>query len=295
MKKIITYIRENFLLRNILLAICLVIIATYIIGLLLNLFTRHGQKHMVPSFIGMTIDEAVSAAKSGDLELFVVDSLYIPKGKPGSVIDQSPKADMGVKSGRKVFLTINSFRPKMEVIPYVAGFSLRQAKNRLESKGFEIGQLIYQSDMATNNVLKQSFEGKSIHKGDQVKAELGSAITLTVGRDSVSSMPMVPKLIGLTLREAKSRLWEIGFNVGEQRYEQNIKPDDYDVAVIYKQSPSQEARNDYGSKVSLWLTSDKNKASEYSRKADTEARKEVKVIQEDENSDEEMLKAFGIE
>lgn len=293
MKKIFEYIRKSFFLRNILLAVCLLIVGTYVVSLMLNLFTRHGQKQIVPSFIGLSVDEARNEASNADLELIVIDSLFIPKSKPGSIVDQSPRADMGVKSGRKVFLTINSFRPKMAEVPYVSGFSLRQAKNKLESSGFEIDQIIYQSDIATNNVLSQSWNGQRIGKGSKVMAELGSAITLTVGRDSISPMPMVPKLIGLTLREAKSRLWEIGFNLGAVEYELGTEPDDYDRAKIYKQIPLQEARNNFGSRVSVWLTMDNDRVTNSSRNADKEARKEIKT--DDDISEEQMLKALGVE
>lgn len=282
MKKIVTYIRESFLLRNLLMAICVIIVVSYVVSLMLNLFTRHGQKHAVPNLIGMTVNEAQDMVSKADLEFVVIDSLFVPKSKPGSIVDQSPKAEMGVKSGRKIFITINSLRPKTEEIPYVAGFSLRQAKNKLESKGFEIEQLIYQPDMATNNVLSQSWNGKRIGANDHIKAELGSAITLIVGRDSIAPMPMVPKLIGRTLREAKSRLWENGFNVGEIKYEIGIKPDDYDTALIYKQMPSQEARNQFGSNVDLWFTASIDKVSQASKQSDIDARRRVEVIDEDE-------------
>lgn len=292
MKKILAYIQSHFLLRNILLAICFVIVFTYFISIMLNVFTRHNQKYSVPNFIGMSIEQAREASKNASLDLIISDSLYMPKSKPGTILDQSPKAEMGVKSGRKIFLTINSLRPKTDVIPYVAGFSLRQAKNKLESRGFEIQKLIYVNDMATNNVISQSWNGTKIAKGSTLKAELGSGITLTVGRNARSAIPIVPKVIGKTLREAKSALWEIGFNLAEAKYDHGIAPEDYDRARVFKQTPLQDSRSDYGSRVTLWLTLDEKRITNYSKQADIESLKEMTVDTIDE---QEMLQALGID
>lgn len=291
-KKILRYIRNNFLLRNIVLALSFVLVFAYVTSLILNMCTRHGQKYSVPDFVGVTLGRAAEMSKDAELQLVVIDSLYVPKQTPGTILDQSPKASMGVKSGRKIFLTINAFRPRTEIIPYVAGFSLRQAKGKLESKGFDIDQLVYRSDIATNNVLSQSWNGKPVNQGSLIKAELGSGITLVVGREDGAPMPIVPKVVGLTLREAKSRLWEIGFNIGDVKYDSGIKPEEYDRARIYKQTPGQEARNDYGSRVTVWLTVDGGKLTKQSRESDEKARLETTIEEVDEKK---MLEELGIE
>lgn len=291
-KKILRYIRNNFLLRNIVLALSFVLVFAYVTSLILNMCTRHGQKYSVPDFVGVTLERAAEMSKEAELQLVVIDSLYVPKQAPGTILDQSPKASMGVKSGRKIFLTINAFRPRTEIIPYVAGFSLRQAKGKLESKGFDIDQLVYRSDIATNNVLSQSWNGKPVNQGSLIKAELGSGITLVVGREDGAPMPVIPKVVGLTLREAKSRLWEIGFNIGDVKYDSGIKPEEYDKARIYKQTPGQEARNDYGSRVTVWLTVDGGKLTKQSRESDEKARLETTIEEVDETK---MLEELGIE
>lgn len=289
----LNYISNNFFIRNLIIAISLGLVIVYLIGLGLKLYTRHGEKQMVPNFIGMTITEANAKSSISELKIEVIDSIYIPNQRPGMIIDQSPKPDMGVKSGRRVFVTINSFRPKMEVIPYVAGFSLRQAKNILETKGFVIDKLTYQPDMATNNVISQSWNGKPIRQGSNVEAELGSGVTLIVGRNPESPLPVIPKVIGLTLREAKSRLWEIGLNIGDIKNDPDVTATNIDEARIYKQSPNQQMRADYGGRISLWLTTDNVRISEYSKESDAQARREAKddaALSEDER----MMKELGI-
>ena len=47
-------------------------------------------------------------------------------------------------------------------MPYVAGRSLRQAKNMLEVAGLGIEQIVYRPDLATNYVLEEYADGKRI-------------------------------------------------------------------------------------------------------------------------------------
>ena len=300
-RRTIEALQNHFFLRNIVFAVCVIIVGVYLTGLLLKVYTRHGQKYEVPNFIGTIAPEARPLASEAKLRLEVIDSIYVPKQRPGMIIDQSPKPGMNVKSGRRVFLTINASRPKMEVIPYVTGYSLRQAKNTLESKGFEIDKLVYKTDMATNNVLGESWNGKEIIKGSETKAELGSGITLTVGRNPDSPLPLVPKVIGLGFREAKSRLWEIGLNIGEIKYDRNINAENIDDARVYRQTPSQQMRADYGGRVALWLSADNSKISTSSRDADADASREPVLPGEgnqpgeDLPSDEEIARELGLE
>ncbi len=230
-------------------------------------------------------------AEKGDLRLEVIDSLYMPKQRPGQILDQSPKPGMGVKKGRRVFLTVNAFRPRTDVIPYVTGYSLRQAKNMLETKGFEIERLVYKSDMATNNVLDELYKGKSITHGSRVEAELGSSITLVVGVNHSSPLPRIPKVIGLTLRQAKSRLWEVGLNVGRVRYDSNVKEEDREDARVYRQEPNQQSRNDYGGEVALWLTRDTQKVSSSSQSSDNATRRTIAT--EDDTDEGERTAETG--
>lgn len=276
-------IRGNVLLRNLVIALCLGIILYFVVNLCLNTYTRHGQKFIVPSMIGHTVSEAAGMASKGDLVLEVIDSLYMPKQKPGMILDQSPKPGMGVKSGRRIFLTVNASRPRTDIIPYVTGYSLRQAKNMLETKGFEIEKLVYRSDMATNNVLDELYKGKSVTQGSRTEAELGSGITLIVGVNHSSPLPRIPKVIGLTLREAKSRLWEVGLNVGNVRYDSGIDGTDKEDARVYRQEPNQQSRTDYGGKISLWLTLDAQKIASSAKISDAAARRYA--MDEEEESD----------
>lgn len=271
-KRVIRYIANNFLLRNTIFAICGILVFLFIVNMWMAVSTRHGERLIVPQFTGKTIAQIRSTADSLELNLVVIDSIYFGGLAPGEILDQVPKAKSTVKSGRKIFLTINAERPRMAYIPYVTGFSLRQAKNVLENQGFQISKISYVSDIATNNVLGQMYNGRQISGENQVKAELGQGVVLTVGRNSSSPLPLVPKTIGLTLREAKSRIWEMGLNVGDIKVDNTIKGSDIDKGRVYRQIPNQQMRADYGAPVTLYLSLDNRKITDGSNVSDKEAR-----------------------
>ena len=168
-------------------------------------------------------------------------------------------------------MTINSFSQKKVEVPYVAGRSLRQAKNMLEIAGLEIDRLVYQPDMATNYVLEQRVDGRPIEAGTKRQIEMGSGVTLYVGVAEGDSVVVVPKVIGVSLREAKSRLWEQAFNVGAVVFDEGIDLLNQKDARVYGQQPVQGYATVVGSEVGLRLTLDAEKVARESAASDKQA------------------------
>ncbi len=224
--------------------------------------TRHGMKRTVPDFTGLRLNDAEYYAGRRGLEIVVNDSLYVPAYPGGIVLDQLPNGGVDVKSGRKIYVTINSFHQKKVPLPYVAGRSLRQAKNMLEMAGLTIRELVYVQDIATNYVLGEYYDGQEITSDSKMMIEKGSGITLHVGRTGDYVLTGIPQLVGRSLHDAQSRLWEAGLNVGDIVYDDGITILDRNDARVYRQSqlPGRSAR--LGSSVSLHLTTDANKIAE---------------------------------
>ena len=103
----------------------------------------------------MTVEEAQVQAELHDMVINVTDSVYVKRMKRGAVYRQNPAPGSKVKSGRRIALTINAVNAKKITMPNLVGFSMRQAKAELLSRGLVLGRLIYVKDMATNNVLRQ--------------------------------------------------------------------------------------------------------------------------------------------
>ncbi len=290
-QKIINTIKEHFLLRQIILAVSLLVIILVVTQISLTVATRHGQRYKVPDFKGMTMAEAKRAAARNDLRLEVIDSLYVSGMTRGAIIEQYPKAGNVVKSGRRIFLTTNTHKPKMVPIPYVAGFSLRQAKNKIIGAGLIIDRLNYKNDLATNNVLDQSYRGKKIVPGKSTMAEVGTAVTLTVGRNPVDPDPYVPDMIGLTVDAARNKIWEAGFNVGEITYDQGrgTKPT---VARVYSQSIPHNSTAMYGRTISLKASTDDAKVDKIVEQKKIEEQKKLeeqkKIEEQNKNADKKQ-------
>ncbi len=280
MDRFIDFIRKinaNPITRNVVLAVCALIVFVFAVNLLLNLFTRHGQVREVPDFGGMSVQEAAQAGRGSALRIEINDSLYVPAYPGGVILEQNPSPGARVKSGRRVFVTINSFRQKMVTIPYVTGYSLRQAKNNLEMAGLGIDQLIYRNDLATNYVLEEKYNGKTIQAGNKTEAEVGSGITLVVGLGADAGAQAVPRLVGFSAREAKSRLWEAGFNVGKVSHDEGINLLNEKDARVRVQSPGVGSRLAYGSTVSFTLSLDEDRIEKGRLDADKAAKANAKA------------------
>lgn len=160
----------------------------------------------------------------------------------------------------------------MVPVPYVAGRSLRQAKNMLEIAGLGIDRLVYRADMATNYVLAEYCDGQEVLPASRMEAEAGTGITLHVGVEGGCGTVVTPNVTGYPLAEAKGRLWELGLNVGRIDFDEGINLLNQKDARVYVQSPGQEQSVPLGSEVDLRLTLDKERAAKVRAEAEKAAR-----------------------
>lgn len=221
--------------------------------------TRHSARRTVPAFSGLSFEEAQQKAREYNLKIEVNDSLFIAEYPGGVVLDQLPKEGAIVKPGRKIYVTLNSFRQRMVDVPYVAGRSLRHATNMLTAAGLTIKRIDYTRDLATNYVLAQYLGEKKVLENSELKAEKGSGLILQVGVAANARPLVTPPVIGRNLNEAKSRLWESGLNIGKVVYDSGIPAIDRARAKVYSQSIKPGKNTSYGSTISLYLTLDAKK------------------------------------
>ena len=267
MKKIIQKINKNAFLRNVILALCIFILFIFSLSFLLTIFTRHNEYIKVPTFEGLSYTKAKILAEASSLKLEINDSVYVKGVAGGTILAQHPKSDREVKAGRHIFLTTNSFNKKMIKVPYVTGYSLRQAKNNLQIVGLGVAELIYRDDIATNNILEQQYNGKVISKKSNLMVELGAEITLIVGKSQSDSLCLIPNIIGLTLHEAKSRLWEVGLNIGATKFDSDVNSEYINNAKVFTQTPIGGITTELGGVISFELTLDKDKVKKGAQRA----------------------------
>lgn len=283
---LIERLQQHKLLYNLVVIAAILLALAIVAHLVMQFGTRHGARRTVPDFSGIRLVDAERLAAKHDLELHINDSLFVPAYEGGIVLDQLPEGGVEVKPGRTVYITINSFRQKMVEVPYVAGRSLRQAKNMLEIAGLEIAELVYLPDMATNYVLAAFIERDSITAEKRIMAEMGSGITLHVGVDHEAEQnhAAIPQVVGLSLREAKGRIWESGLNLGKIDFEEGINLLNQKEARVYLQTPAAETQTHLGAKVSLALTLDREKVAREQAAAEKLARERALEREEAERA-----------
>lgn len=259
MKRFWSWLKRHTILYH-LTVIALIFIGVAIASFVAMAFgTRHSARRTVPDFVGLQLNDAEYFAGRRDLNIIVNDSLHVSAYPGGVVLDQLPKGGVVVKPGRKIYVTINSSRQRMVAVPYVAGRSLRQAKNMLETAGLTIDHLEYAEDIATNYVLAEFIDGAEILEDSEMQAEMGSGVVLRVGVAPNDTSTAVPQVIGRSLFEAKSKLWESGLNIGEVIFEEGMPALDRNRAKVYQQSILPSEAVSYGKRVSLHLTLDAEK------------------------------------
>lgn len=288
-------LRKHPLLWNITLIVAIILAMAIAAHILMQIGTRHGARRNVPDFSGFPIEKACEIARKYNLRIHVNDSLFVPAYEGGIILDQLPEGGVEVKPGRTIYVTINSFRQKIVPIPYVAGRSLRQAKNMLEIGGLEIKELVYRPDMATNYVLEEYFDGKPVTPNSRLEAEMGSGVTLYVGVEEGAGTTIVPQVVGYPLAQAKSRLWELGLNIGRIDFDEGINLLNQKDARVYLQTPGAERSAALGSKVALRLTLDAEKLAKRRAEAQKQAAEaaEERRLEEEQQADSLAEASFG--
>lgn len=250
----IKYITSRPLWFNILVAIGLVFLSVLVFILLLGLITRHGQSKTVPYVVGKNINDVQKQLDDAGFETVIQDSVFLDSLPRGVVVKQIPDADQVVKVNRTVYVIINRFVAPDIAMPNIIGYTLRNAEYTLESSGLQLGDTIQKTDFAKNTVLKMSFNGRDIKPGDKIKQ--GSKIDLVVSSGRGSEEIAIPKLIGLTMAEARMFLQANGLEVGSVVANPDVK--DMDDAFVFKQEPMPgTGRIRAGQLLDVWLQVEK--------------------------------------
>jgi serine/threonine-protein kinase len=170
--------------------------------------TRHGQEFELPNIQGYTIAEAEQLVRPLGLEIEVTSEEYHPDKPTGTILSQIPGGGTMVKSGRTLKVVISLGQKAVEV-PDLRGFSTRQAKLNLEAEGFALGDIEWTTtDSLPEKVVVFTYPSAG------TMIPYGSEVNLMVNRGAHQRTVFIPRLIGLSLAEAESRLGEKGLKIG---------------------------------------------------------------------------------
>lgn len=170
------------------------------------LFNRSLAEIAVPDVKNMTVVEAQKLMEEKDFKVELEEKYGDPaQFKPGTVMEQSPKAGEKRKQRSLIILTICK-GAELKGVPEVVGMSLSKAENTLLNAGFKVGKLTkkHVEGQRIGAVLAQSPKAMD-------KAPKGSGIDLVINEGDKP----VPNLIGKPIDEAKRLLEQAGLKLGE--------------------------------------------------------------------------------
>ena len=266
---VFNFLKSKFFWINVGVAILSVIVLTIIVLFSLKFFTKHGEQVAVPDVTGLYVEEADVLLKKQDLSYEIIDSVYVRDKLQGEILEQIPRAESNVKTGRTIYLTINSKSDKMIILPQIQNVSYRQAKATLEAIGFVVSNIEYKPSEFPDLVMGIRVGQTPVRAGDRLRA--GASVVLIVGSQTQGETAVAPDLIGFTQSAAEQLILQNNFVVGSVDFD--VPPtNEADKAnyFIYRQSPEPTTSYELGRRINIWLTKDADKMSEKSSKETTE-------------------------
>lgn len=155
----------------------------------IDLYTHHGEKIEVPDVRRKPFADAEHLLIDRHLQVVVSDTGYVKTLPPGCVLEQQPEPGTVVKSGRVVYLIINSdSSPKLVIPDLVDNSSAREARAKLVAMGFKVLEPEYVPG-EKDWVYGIKSRGRNVVAGDRVSIE--DPLILQVGdgkRDLLDSV-----------------------------------------------------------------------------------------------------------
>ena len=217
----------------------------------LPITTNHGETIVVPKVTGMNQADLEDYLDERNLDFLVDDSTYNAGIKPGTVLQQEPKAGEQVKEGRKLYVTVSMKNPPVIKMPKLTDGSVKNAQMILKSYDLVVGQLKFVPNILKDAVLRQSVDGKEIAAGDPITK--GTRVDLEVGDGLGNQEFPVPNLVNMPADEATTLLVGQGLQVGEIFYQS--APNGEADGMVIKQRPVPGAGSTIrmGQLVDLWV------------------------------------------
>lgn len=254
------FISKKFFI-NIAIAVGIFILIIVFTTIFLKTYTNHGQQFYTPDFAGLTIEQSLELADDKNVRIEIIDSVFDAPGKRGTIVDQTPPPDFLIKENRTIFLTLKAFTPKRVEMPDLRNISLVQAKSEIETYGLLISKLEYKSSKFENLVIDQMVENERVLPGTVI--DVGTEITLVIGKTDKNTKTAVPDLKGLTKNEATLLAAENALNIGTVIFDASVTTSlDSITAKVWKHSPYKNKELSLGSEIDIWLTLDESLINE---------------------------------
>lgn len=259
----------GFAIKNILVAIILIVALIFVTFWAINKYTEHGIAEIVPDLRGAYLEEAEILLGVQGLYPQVIDSVYVRDKRLGTIVEQTPQPNSTIKRNRPVYLIINSREVRQIPLPGVNDFSSRQAEAMLKASGINVESVKYAPSEYKDLVIDIKYKGESVQAGDKIPE--GESVVLIVGRGLGTQETIIPKLKGMALEEARKEIVNATFILGATYYDQNDSEGQY---FVYKQDPVDGKIVPSGTKINVWLTTDEELLKESNKRTYTNTQDE---------------------
>lgn len=170
---------SKYILLNLMAMAILLALIVFGVKYGLDEYTRHGEEIEVPDLYSMTFLQAKELLELNGMTVLVSDSGHNKKMAAGCVLAQNPKAGSHVKSGRIIYVTLNSpSSPTFAIPDIIDNSSYREAEAKLTAMGFRLLAPKYiagEKDWVYGVVSR----GRNLGVGDQVSIDV--PLQLVVG------------------------------------------------------------------------------------------------------------------
>jgi beta-lactam-binding protein with PASTA domain len=187
MKKFLAFWFSVAFLKQLLILGVVVVMLIQAVSWGLKSYTQYGNTYVVPDLSGLSFEEASDALTYVQLIAVANDTLsYNPEIVPYGVIKQLPIAGKNVKSGRKVYLSLNDAKFARRALPNAIQMTRRNAISQLRSLGFTVSDSVEYIDAIGLDMVYAIKVGDSmVATGSQISIKDTLLLILGNGKDSI--------------------------------------------------------------------------------------------------------------
>ncbi|GAB3220433.1 PASTA domain-containing protein [Algoriphagus aestuariicola] len=245
----------NYSIKKILINLLIIIALGILLGFLflkvyLPLYTNHGETVSVPDLSGYEYQEASNLLENTGLQYEVsLDSGFSTELPALAILKQIPAANSQVKSGRKIYLTLNARNAPLIKMPNLVNMPLKNVQEILANIGLERGDIVYVPDIGINVVLEQRYRGVTVKEGFEIPK--GARIDLTVGDGMGNQLLLVPDLTGMEEEDAEFLILGYGLRLGNKNFSET---DSVAAGKIFLQAPPAGTEVRTGDLINIWIS-----------------------------------------
>lgn len=181
-KELTKKLKSRFLWLNLLAMVIVVIGLCWGVHWGLNVYTHHDEAIPVPNFYRMDIKKARRLMAQHDIKVQVTDSGHNHLLPAEVILIQTPEEGTFIKSGRTIYVTINSLTsPTVSIPDIIDNSSRREAEALLKNMGFNLlaPRMVEGEKDWVYGVIR---DGKNLTAGEKVTTEV--PICLVIGSGS---------------------------------------------------------------------------------------------------------------